>query len=714
MHLIFLVLILFSTFPDGELNVDDFSGSVENPEATTKQLKQLETFLEKAEWFYHRYQKDSSRHYFKQALTLADTTKFPQEFMEASYSLAHLAYETDRYDTALVYLEQARIMALKKDNAEYLVKTLGLKCEVYNYLGNNDLAIRSCMDCLEMQDKEGITKGKANVLNVIGNIYIQMNSFNKACSYLQQALITAKEENNDYDIATTLISFGELNIEKMEYDSALQFFEQAKQYDLKTSDTLGIAFTYYEIGRTLIKMDSVAAGIQTLEQALNFARIVQDYDLEANILSEKGLANSYLNNYEQAIADLNLSLTLAEKINASPLLKECYKNLANFHDITGDQSQALIYYKMYTVVSEHLYQREFAQKIAEAEIEFDIRQKEKQIQVLRQENKIQALLASKQDLLNKELIGAVAFFLVLAGVLYSRNRIKNKTNRLLQEQKTAMTLQNEEIEAQRSSIELKNVELADKNKQITDSIEYAKRIQLSLMPDSNALKRLFPDSFVFFKPKDIVSGDFYWLASRSDKVYLAVIDCTGHGVPGAFMTVMAHTLLNQIILENKISSPSVAITLLDLKVQQNIHHKEKKLLSEDMMDLGLCIIDKKTNKVEFAGARFSMFVSGKNKVQEIKGDRFSIGSADQKDKHFTTHYLDLSVGDYLYLATDGYPDQFGGSSDSKFLKVNFRKLLEEISRKSILEQYNFLADQFHHWKGNNVQTDDVLVIGIRI
>ena len=673
----------------------------------------LRNLLNQGDRDYYDFKKDQAIKYYLRALKLAESLDEHGAVLEAAYNLAHVYFEQDDYDSALYFNEIALEMANLKDRKLDKIRIMTLICEVYNYQGKDDLAVTACLSCLNLMDETGNNSGKANVLNVLGNIHLQMKDFSNASRYLREALQIALAQDQAYDIATTYISMGDLQLEKNNYDSALSAYRKAKHFDEIAGDTLGLAYSNFAIGNTLLKLEKPEAALLYLDSAHNLAVISKDYNLQSIILSQQGLAFTNLNRLKEAINSLHLSLKIAEEIEADPLLKDCYKNLAQFYEMTGDSSKSLEYYKSYMLLVENSFQGEFAKKIADAEAYYDLGAKEREIELLRKENEIQLLKAEQRDLINKELIAGIVLVLLMAGVLYSRNRIKNKSNRILQQQKEAINQQKKEIEAQNSAIEKQNQEMAEKSKQITDSIQYAHRIQLSLLPGNADLKKIFPSSFVFYQPRDIVSGDFYWLASRKDKTYLAVVDCTGHGVPGAFMTILANTLLNQIILENKISSSSVAITLLDLKVQQNVYQKEPKLLVSDLMDIGLCIIDHHTREIEFTGARSSLFFTEDGKLKEIKGDRFAIGNPDMPDKHFTANSFRLQQDAFIYLASDGYQDQFGGEDDSKFMKTNFRGLLDQICHKSITEQYNQITDQFYSWKGNFAQTDDVLVVGIK-
>ena len=668
----------------------------------------------KGDYYYYNYNKDSALTYYEKVVQLASQFNYPLLLGDAYYSIGHIYYEIDQYDRALQAAEKASEQYRNISLFSHLVKSLTLMAEIYNYKGDNEKAINYCIESIKLYEKLDHKKGKANVLNIIGNVYINLKAFDKARKYLNQALALAEEINDPYDQSTTYISFGELYFDSNEYNKALDHYYKAFSIDKGYQDTLGLGYSTFAIGKTLIKLDSLYQGIQMLNESLIYASVVEDYDLQAHIHSTLGDAYSRIENELMAIEHLKKSEEIALTIDELPILQQTYRNLADFYDENNSSNEALKYYKKYMDVSEQINDNENATKIAEIESVYNLTEKEKQIALLKKENEIQLLSAEKRILLEYFLFVIIILIGIIAIILYNRNRLKNKANKTLELQKTAIKKQKEEIEAQKNDIQQQSFAIAEINKHITDSIEYAKKIQLSLLPDNEQLKSLFPESFVFNQPKDIISGDFYWLTTSGNKVFLAVVDCTGHGVPGAFMTVLASSLLNQIIIENKVTAPNIIMSLLDLKMKQHLQNRENKFLTADGMDIALCTIDRNTYKVDFSGARFSFYFTNGRGLQQINGDRHPVGSTLFKNKYFSNKSLQLHKGDMIYLATDGFQDQFGGQNDTKFLKVNFRKLLNEVSHQDISQQVDYLSESFFNWKGSKSQTDDVLVVGIKI
>jgi len=287
-----------------------------------------------------------------------------------------------------------------------------------------------------------------------------------------------------------------------------------------------------------------------------------------------------------------------------------------------------------------------------------------------------------------------------------------ENERMLEEkvrQRTAEVVkQKEEIDKQKEQIEEYFV-------QVTDSIKYAQKIQEAILPPENHVRRLLPDSFILYRPKDIVSGDFYWLGEANGKVFFAAVDCTGHGVPGAFMSIVGYNQLKQAIITTGGSNPAQILDHLNQGVSETLHQKEENSKSKDGMDIAICSLDHKTLELEYAGAFNPLYLLRNNEIVETKGNKFPIGSfLDGETPNFTNHKLQLEKGDQLYIFSDGYADQFGGPRGKKFMYKRFRELLISNSKKDLTIQKDLLKEALFDWMKNEEQVDDILVIGVRV
>ncbi|OFY63468.1 MAG: hypothetical protein A2V64_11480 [Bacteroidetes bacterium RBG_13_43_22] len=299
------------------------------------------------------------------------------------------------------------------------------------------------------------------------------------------------------------------------------------------------------------------------------------------------------------------------------------------------------------------------------------------------------------------LYGLLLILAVYLIVMFQTRKLV-KTRKLLKEKQLIL----EQIERQKAELEFR-----DKN--LIDSLVYAQRIQEALLPSEDYFRKHFRDSFIFFKPKDIVSGDFYWIEEKEDKVFIVGADCTGHGVPGALMSMIGLEIIEKTINEDKIEIPAEILAVLNRDLEKTFS-REKNIgtIIRDGMDIGLCVIDRKRKKAEYAGAFFPLYLIRDNSLIEIKGDKLIIGM-NPGGISYTNHEIELMDDDILYIFSDGYVDQFGGSENKKFMYRRFRYLLTTIHRFPVNDQKSILDDNIKTWMSGNPQIDDIMVIGFK-
>jgi len=273
----------------------------------------------------------------------------------------------------------------------------------------------------------------------------------------------------------------------------------------------------------------------------------------------------------------------------------------------------------------------------------------------------------------------------------------------------------EEVVKQKEEIELKTKELEILFKQVTDSIHYAKRIQEAILPPNNLVKQILPESFVLYKPKDIVSGDFYWIDKKNEWSYFAAVDCTGHGVPGAFMSIVGYNLLKDILKNTDSVEPSIIMDKMNDGVAHTLHtNTASGKQTKDGMDMTLCALNFDTLELQFSGAFNPLYIVRGNELIQYKADKFPVGMFIGEKQKFTNHRIQLQKGDTIYIFSDGYADQFGGPRGKKFMAGNFRQLLSDVSKMPIEKQKTLLNQTIEEWRGNLEQVDDILIIGVKI
>ena len=350
--------------------------------------------------------------------------------------------------------------------------------------------------------------------------------------------------------------------------------------------------------------------------------------------------------------------------------------------------------QLFSDLKDSTYNEQNSRQINEMSAKYEFDKKELMIDSLEKDKKLSDE-KSAQD--KKFKIFMILFCLIVAGfsiVLFRGNIQKKKAN-------NSLSLAYKEIEVQ--------------NKDITDSINYAKQIQRARLSNPSIILNHLPEAFGLYKPKDVVSGDFYWFAEHENgKLLLAAADCTGHGIPGAFMSLIGIDELNHAALEKRIDDASAILSSVNKGVKKALRQNEKDSMSRDGMDVALCIFDLKNKKLEYAAANRPLYYIRDNQLHEIAPTKAAIGGTTDNDQVFKNHTLDLKKNDMIYVFTDGFADQFGGPDGKKFMTKRFKDLLLSIHNRPAAEQEAFLENTLTEWRNNISQVDDILVMGIRI
>ncbi|MDG2344134.1 MAG: SpoIIE family protein phosphatase [Flavobacteriales bacterium] len=433
---------------------------------------------------------------------------------------------------------------------------------------------------------------------------------------------------------------------------------------------------------------------------------------------EHGIAEEYKNisnNYfemkrnSKAISYCKKALLIAQKINALPLINNCSENLYKFYKESGDFDNSLNMHELLLATKDSLA------AMSATEIINNLKQEEK-YNLLRQadsiknankillheaEIKIQKEENRRERAINLTLLISVlliSIFTVIVYVNYQKTKNQKKT-----------------ISLQHIELDESHKELNQTHKEIKDSINYAKKIQDALLTSNNYIKKILPTSFVFYKPKDIVSGDFYWAhKSKKGKIFFTVSDCTGHGVPGALMSMIGNSLLNENIIENNIEDPSEILNNMRNKITKLLNQEGVDNESKDGMHMALCSLDTKSNTLEYAGAFNPLIHISNGELKELKADSQPIALYSGEVKPFTKHTIKLKSGDTIYLYSDGFQDQFGGEKNKKYMTKRFKNFLFEVSKLPIENQYQSIDKEFKNWKGNEEQVDDVCIMGVKV
>lgn len=545
---------------------------------------------------------------------------------------------------------------------------------------------------------------------------------------LEVNAIKNRNAGNDNAAVTYLNKVAFLYWEYFIYDEAVKYFDQVLSINHSLGNKNGEQKVLENMAFVYTDMDRFDKSIEYFLQSL---KIVNEKGSKPEIaMGLSNLALAYNNNgqYNEAIKNAELGLELSKVLNNMKLLRSFYGILHESYDKKGDKDKATEYFGLYSTIDKHIQQQLFKERESQSQRDLSEMSEQKDVAIQQKELKEKELVKTQDtlkqsqlevDLLNAEneakeakikakeaalkaerrllysILIAFGFVCLLTVLIYKQMREKKRANKKLQELY-------EEIEK--------------KNNQILDSINYASHIQEAILPYEKHMQEDFPNSFVFYKPRDIVSGDFYWHSRHNDLVFVAAIDCTGHGVPGAFMSMIGNTLLNEIVNEKEVFEPAKVLQLLNEKVEftLNQNNGDKHSFSEDGMDITFCCFNKSTNKLQIALANHSAIYFTNGKVKIIEGGIYSIGGNVGIGKSIYTNFdLEIESDTTLYLFSDGYQDQFGGTKNQKYMTPRFINFLEQIQDKPFNQHKSLIENEYNMWKGESKQIDDVLVIGVK-
>ncbi|MCC6690331.1 MAG: tetratricopeptide repeat protein [Bacteroidia bacterium] len=556
-------------------------------------------------------------------------------------------------------------------------------------LANYDLSLKYCFEALPFFEILNEQKGMATVYSCIGTDFFLMSDYENSLSYHLKALKIREEIKSPPDQSSSLLNIASVYASIKDYDNALNYYsrseqlarglndkniwarvlngiggtymvrgdyEKAIEYYMKSlaiktqvGDTRGTASTLHNMGDCYIELRDFENAQQCLIQSMKIAVEFGDRNTEAACLQNIGRLFLVKNMLLEAVEQLKRALLIYSDLKTKKEISNCHKLLADAYLHMGDYRAALAHTNKHYKLKEEVASLESAKKIENMSLL-------RQIESMKNESEIE--------------------------------RLKNV-----------------ELKAAYRQIE-------DKNRNILDSIEYAKYIQQTLLPNEESIKNSFPDSFIFFKPKDIVSGDFYWHHHTAENSLIAVADCTGHGVPGAFMSLAGNNMIEHIVKVKQIVEPAEVLYELNNAIANTFNDDDERASLKNGMDIAFCSINLVTLQLNYAGAHNSLYIVRNNELSEIDADRIAMGN--KLNQQFKQHAIQLHKGDTLYLFSDGYADQKGGDDRKKFYYPPFKQLLTDISPLPMNEQREALYYTVKEWMKNETQIDDMTVVGVKI
>ncbi len=670
---------------------------------------------------------DKSLIYSWQAFLLSERINYQQGIGNALYLIAVAYYNTNDFVKSLQYHFRAVNSFKTSSNHSGQAQSLQAIGSIYRDLGDYQQALNYLIQAQESHEKIRDKAGIAFVLSEIGTVQTDLRDFVQANLSLEKALGIAAPlkdpsllGNVHQSLAYYYKKIGNLGEVIKNYQLASKYFQNAK-------DPKAEARVYNGLGDAYLASNEKNLSLANYLKAIKIQTSIRDsYGLS---LSYKGIGALYLqtNTHTRAIEYFEQSLKIAKDFNYKELIRDNYKWIAQSYETTQLTQKALENYKLHKLYTDSIYNQSKLVLIAEMQVRYGLSQQEQEASL--QKRRIQALnqqgieqnieiINQKRNLRQRNLIiGAFAVIILLAifllGLIFeSRKRIRQVNQQLNQ--------QNQEIKRQKNELETKSNELVRSYLKITDSIRYAESIQTSLLPDPQTLYEILGEYFVISRPKEIVSGDFYWISKQAYKTFVAVVDCTGHGVSGGFTSIIGQTLLNEIINQNNITEPEKILYWLNQRVKQIIDFKVQEFPIG--MEISLITIEEAPEKpdmmeIHFAGAKRPLYYIKANEmppqVREVRGTRLPIGFFQNQDHQYQQHTLLLEKGSLLYLSTDGYTDQ-GNKNYKRMGTPQLKKILEENAHQSLAEQKQTLEVKLKAYQGKVAQRDDITLLGLRI
>ncbi len=633
--------------------------------------------------------------YYLKALKIFEELKDNKSLGSCYINIGSIAGTQGRYKDALAYMLKGADLKESVNDKKGVSIALNNIGNMYSDQGKYPEAIQYLMKSLKIKEEINDKSGISIAYNNIGLILELQGKIDEAIAYHFKSLKLKEEMDDKLGASFSFSNIASLYMTQKKYKEAQEYNFKALKIKEELGDKQGEAISLGNIG-------TVYTNINNLDEALKYQlkalKILEDIGAAKDLVTTFiGLGNTYeaQHSYTQALPYYEKALDKANKMDYREGVRQAYGNLSSVYNKLQNYQKALQYTNLFYQEKDSILNKEVAKQVTEINTKYQTEKKEQEIKLLTQDQLLKDKTLKEQRLIRIGLIIGLGLFLALSFVLFNRYRFKQKANTLLEKQKK---------------------EIQEQNVLITDSIDYAKTIQEAVFPSEHKMLRFFPESFALYKPKAIVSGDFFMVEEKNDKIICTVADCTGHGIPGAFMSLLGFNMLENIIEKKDHYTPSAILNELNTKMVSTMSQEASNYTSvKHGMDVSLIVIDKQNMQLQFAGAHNPLYHVRDNILTEIKADKMSIGSYKEgKQIEFSNHVLQIQKGDVFYLFSDGFPDQIGGPNRKKFYYPPFKELLVSVHKMSMMEQKQFLDEAIISWRGERDQTDDILVVGIKI
>ena len=604
------------------------------------------------------------------------------------------------FNTSMLYANQAFELAEKLKFAKGMANAYNTMADAYWFHLDYEKAQLFYFKAYRINDSIHDQKSLAYSLYNIGWVMgIQQNN-TEGLNYLYKSLriyISLKDTLGSGFVYNGLASYFQNQYKQINckayFDSAIIYFNKSMVIAKKNGSRENLGASYLNIGELFYDKNTIDSSFFYTNKGLDIYREIQDSTNIMNSFLMLAKCHLILNHAEKALDIYQEAYTFYLSHDLQNQQISCLKGLSEVSYKLGNYKDSYNYYQKYTVIKEKSDKEIYNSNFDDLKTSYSLQKSEGQVKELNQANEIQLLKNKKNTYFIFALIGFAIAILIIALLLMKQNKQKQLVNYKLQ---------------------LQNKIISEKKQEIDHSIQYAKGIQQAVLPDESELSNQFGQSFILYKPKDVVSGDFYWFGKINNDFYCIVADCTGHGVPGALMSIIGAEKIGQAIREKNITQPETILSFLNHQIKYILKQHSDQAKQKDGMDLVLLKFNTISNEVEFCGANRPLYLVRNKELIEYKPDKVSLGGFTSEQQPFTTTKISLQKNDSLYLFTDGYADQFGGNDGKKFMTKNLKNLFIAIAELSADQQKEKIDVTFNTWQKDYEQVDDVLVIGIKI
>ncbi len=643
---------------------------------------------------------DKTLRYYKEALSVSSVTKDDDAMAVILFQMAQVYDNLRKHDEAIELMNKALPLANKAGNKRLMASVYnGIAAQNYQ-MGKSEEAIKYFYKSLSVFEDLKDTMQMVSLLRNMSLVYDHMKDHERTKVLLYRALNLAIEAKDSILQHATYGSIGAMFQNMLQFDSALVYNTKQLQHMPVYVESESRAIAYGNLGIIYKAKKNYEKAKDNYLKALEIFTKNGSYRLIT--VSHINLGELYvlLKDGKKALYYYNEAIKQSEGSNELDVMQAIHQGKYQSYLSLKDYKNALTEYEKFQAVTDSIKSKQNLSKILRMENQYEITKREKENELLKAQNQIKetAIKASQENERITKLflygsLGVLLIIMVLAVLLYKGLKDNKEKNRIISEQKSIVE---------------------EKNKDITDSINYAKKIQEALLPSKELKNKLFPNGFILFKPRDIVSGDFYWFSYKNGHRIIAAVDCTGHGVPGAFMSMIGNTFLTDIVEGRGITKPSEILIELRNLVIKALKQSGDYSDSKDGMDMALLSFNDELNTVEFAGANNPFWLIREGECLEYKADKRPIGYSEGIALPFTNHLVELKKNDTLYIFTDGFADQFGGKNGKKLKYKPFQEKLLSLQSESMESQEAHLSQMFDEWRGNHDQVDDVLIVGVRV